>query len=106
MKRWRIHEDALREVDTTVAWYEEQREGIGREFLDDVRTTLAKLRSDPAISTPDRNAPPDARVRRRGLRRFPYLIVFVETATDYVVVAIMHRRRRPGYWASRITRST
>lgn len=105
MKRWRIHEEALAEIDATVDWYEAQREGLGREFLAAVRAAVSKLRSDPTISVPDRSAPSDALVRRRHLYRFPYVIVFAETPTEYVVLAVMHRRRRPGYWSSRVVRS-
>lgn len=43
----------------------------------------------------------DAEIRRRRIERFPYAIVFVESADEYVVVAVMHLRRRPGYWLSR-----
>jgi hypothetical protein len=57
------------------------------------------------MSTPDRAAPTDADVRRRRTNRFPYAIVFVETASEYVVIAVMHLRRRPGYWLSRIERT-
>ncbi len=105
MKRWRIHDEAIAEIDATVDWYELQRDGLGREFLDDLRATVAKLRSDPTLSTPDRFAPPDVTVRRRLLRRFPYLVVFAESTMEYVVLAVMHRHRRPGYWSSRMADS-
>ena|SRR5258706_15913729 len=101
-KRWRVHEETLAEIDATVAWYDAQRAGLGLEFFDDLRATVAELREAPAISTPDRTAPPDANVRRRRLRRFPYAIVFAESATEYVVIAVMHLKRRPGYWLSRL----
>lgn len=41
-------------------------------------------------------------VRRRRIHRFPYVIVFVESTTEYVVIAAMHLRRRPGYWLTRL----
>ena len=101
-KRWRIHEETLAEVDATVGWYEKQRTALGIEFLAELRRTLAQLRAAPGVSTPDRAAPADAHVRRRRVRRFPYAIVFAETATEYVVVAVMHLRRQPGYWLARL----
>jgi hypothetical protein len=36
------------------------------------------------------------------MKRFPYAIVFAETASEYVAIAVMHLRRRPGYWLTRI----
>jgi len=101
-KRWRIHEETLAEIDATVAWYDAQRAGLGLEFLSEVRGTPIELREAPGVSTPERSAPADAHVRRRRMHRFPYAIVFAEVANEYVVIAVMHLRRRPGYWLSRI----
>ena len=104
-KRWRIHEETLAEIDVTAAWYDGQRAGLGTEFLAELRSALAALRAAPEVSTPDRRAPVDAHVRRRGVQRFPYAVVFAESATEYVVIAVMHLRRRPGYWLSRLEES-
>ena len=101
-KRWRIHEETLAEIDATVAWYDEQRAGLGLEFVAEVRHTLTELRAAPGVSTPARSVRAAAQVRRRRVRRFPYAIVFAEAANEYVVIAVMHLRRRPGYWLSRI----
>jgi len=85
MKSWRIHEEAFTEIDASLAWYEEQREGLAGEFVADLRATLMELRNAPMLSMADRSAPPEARVRRRRLRRFPYVVVFADSATEYVV---------------------
>ena len=100
-KRWRIHEDTLAEIDATVSWYEEQRAGLGLEFLGELRTTLDELREAPTASTRE-PVSPEAGVRRRRIHRFPYAVVFAESTTEYVVIAVMHLRRRPGYWLSRV----
>src|SRR5688500_8160270 len=70
-KRWRIHEETLAEIDATVTWYEEQRAGLGLEFLGELRTTLGELREAPTASTRE-PAFPDTGVRRRRVHRFPY----------------------------------
>ena len=36
------------------------------------------------------------------LRRFPFSLVFVEQPTRSLVVAVAHRKRRPGYWRRRL----
>lgn len=36
------------------------------------------------------------------LHKFPYVIVFRETATTVEVVAVAHEHRRPGYWRNRL----
>lgn len=40
--------------------------------------------------------------RRYLLKRFPYLVVYRETATGLQVIAVAHAKRKPGYWRHRI----
>jgi plasmid stabilization system protein ParE len=40
--------------------------------------------------------------RRAVLRRFPFVIVFRDTAERVEIIAVAHGRRRPGYWQDRI----
>jgi hypothetical protein len=39
--------------------------------------------------------------RRYLLHRFPFFVVFRETATRIEILAVAHARRRPGYWLGR-----
>jgi plasmid stabilization system protein ParE len=41
-------------------------------------------------------------VRRVPLKRFPYVVAYLETDAAIRVLAIVHDRRRPGYWLSRV----
>ena len=52
-KRWRVHVETLADVDETVQWYDAQRAGLGVEFLEEVRATVAMLQEDPARGTVD-----------------------------------------------------
>jgi hypothetical protein len=45
---------------------------------------------------------PDLGVRRVRTKRFPYAVVFIELAERIRVIAVMHERRRPGYWKDRL----
>ena len=40
-------------------------------------------------------------MRRRLLRRFPYVIVYVELVTEIRILALAHASREPGYWRER-----
>ena len=40
--------------------------------------------------------------RRYRLTRFPLGIVYVNPDDDIIVFAVMHLRRRPGYWRERL----
>ena len=40
-------------------------------------------------------------VRRALLRGFPYSVVYEESATEVVVLAVAHDKQKPGYWRER-----
>jgi protein associated with RNAse G/E len=42
-----IREEAQEEVEQITAWYEEQREGLGQEFVDSFHASLQQLLSIP-----------------------------------------------------------
>lgn len=79
-----------------VAYYEQQLPELGAEFLREVESTLTRLLEQPKSAPLLRGE-----FRRKGLRRFPYGIIYRIVADELRVSAIAHRRRKPGYWASR-----
>lgn len=42
-------------------------------------------------------------MRRVLTNRFPYAIVYLEYRDEFLVVAIAHTSRKPGYWKNRMT---
>ena len=40
-------------------------------------------------------------VRRRPIHHFPYSVLYRPNTDEIVIVAVAHRRRRPGYWLDR-----
>jgi len=103
-KPWRIHAEAVAEIRATFEWYSAQRLALGREFLAELRHTTSQLRAAPTISTPDRTASPELKIRRRRVQRFPYAVVFMEATNEYVILAVEHLAREPGYWRERATK--
>jgi toxin ParE1/3/4 len=92
-----IHAAAEAEVETAVANYEAQREGLGREFRHGLESTIERIQNLPqAIAPVD-----DRGTRKRRLKRFPYTIYYVELDDTIWIVAVAHQRRRPGYWSGR-----
>jgi plasmid stabilization system protein ParE len=41
-------------------------------------------------------------VRRRLVRRFPFAVFYKTEETRIVVIAVMHARREPGRWKTRV----
>ena len=92
---------AAAELEEAAAWYEEQRLGLGHEFLRAVDDALAFIARWPnaGIAVPD--VPPDVPVRRVPVRRFPYHVVYLEMADAIRILAFSHDGRLPGYWHTR-----
>jgi len=88
---------AEREMLWAANYYENKADGLGEEFLTEVRRTVTRIQERPKSGRVIRG-----RTRRRLLRRFPFGIMYCIEGEDIVVVAIMHLRRRPDYWKERI----
>jgi len=94
-----IEADARDELLAAASWYDDQRDGLGADFLDAVDEVLARIAAAPRSFPSDRF---DDRARRALLSRFPYVVVFVVTENDVRVVAVVHAKRLPHYWTRRI----
>lgn len=44
----------------------------------------------------------EAGTRRILLKRFPFHVIYRELMDDVQILAVMHEKRRPGYWRSRL----
>jgi len=88
---------AQEEMIAAAQYYQQQSIGLGAEFLVEVERTTA------AIAVHPKAAPIVAQaIRRRLLKRFPFGILYVATTDELVILAVMHLRRRPGYWQDRL----
>jgi plasmid stabilization system protein ParE len=87
---------AAADLEEAADWYEAKRSGLGLEFLDAVRATLATISENP------KHYPVLHRDTRRALvQRFPYGLYYRIMAGRVLIVACMHGRRRPSRWKSR-----
>lgn len=100
--RVRFEDEADAEYRLAGRWYEHRREDLGLEFFDAVDATIDRIVAMPHAGTRVPGLAPDLPVRRRGVTRFPYHVVYLETPPRIRVIAIAHDRRKPGYWTSRL----
>ena len=77
-------------VADAARWYEQKRQGLGLEFLAEV-----KQRVSLAAKNPLRYPLIYKDVRRIPLKRFPYLIHFRAEPSRVLVLAVLHARRNP-----------
>ena len=89
LRLW-IQPEAESDIENTFRWYEEQRVGLGHEFLLALEASLQHVRRYP-YSKPKIHH----ELRRTLLRRFPYGVFYLLAERALVVVACFHCRRDP-----------
>ena len=97
MKRLIYLSPAEIELVAAAEFYDSEREGLGRSFLESVRATEMQVRRNPRLWA-FRNKP----VRSCRVERFPYRLHYVEEPERIVVVAVAHLSRHPDYWGDRM----
>jgi plasmid stabilization system protein ParE len=91
-----LRAEAEEDLEEARDWYEDQRPGLGVEFLAEVDAAIYRL-----ADAPQRFPEVHGSLRRGLLRRFPYAIYFLAEADRIVIVAILHQRRNPAAWNQR-----
>ena len=91
-----FHPAAEAEFVSAVRLYEAAVEGLGADLIAEVTRVVGLLCVTPGIGQRL-----DFRHRRFPLQRFPLALVFRVDGDRVVIVAVAHRRRRPGYWQER-----
>ena len=94
-----IEDEARDELFVAAAWYDDQRRGLGDEFLEAIDEALDRVAAAPLSYPQDRCY---ERARRALLVRFPFAVVFVVHNDDVRVVAFAHAKRLPNYWTKRV----
>jgi hypothetical protein len=101
MTRLFVEPEAEEELDEAAARYEDAVPGLGQQFLAEMRQRVGDVLPTP-LSFPVFGDADDVGCAH-AVGRFPHLIVFMlvgDTVSPTVhVLAFMHPRQRPGYWA-------
>lgn len=91
-----LRKEAEEDIRSAQAWYESQRENLGRAFVTEIDRTLESIREHPEAY------PQYFKTARRVLcRRFPYAVYFVYDNSDIMILAVLHQRRHPATLRSR-----
>lgn len=90
--------DARIEFDEAADWYEAQKNGLRREFVYAVNSTIIRI-----VSSPDMFPVVGGTFVRKALvNQFPYSIFFSATDQTILVYAVFHNSRNPLIWRGRI----
>jgi plasmid stabilization system protein ParE len=96
MTSFRILPQASEELEAAVAYYNSQKADLGTAFLSEFEETVERILALPLAARVIRG-----NVRRRPIHRFPFTVLYRAGDDEITIVAIAHRRRRPGYWLGR-----
>src|SRR5438093_2943716 len=94
--RLRFHPAAELDVLAATLWYDEQRAGLGSEFLEHLTSLLERIAEAP-LQFPVI----EGLIRRALLRRFPFGVYFVTIDEAVTVLAVLHLHRHPDTWKPR-----
>lgn len=97
MKTANFHDDAIAELNEAVEYYESQCTGLGRELRLATEATIAQIESHPTRWPIYK----DTLARHCLVRRFPYVIYYLDEPDRIWILAVAHGKRRPDYWQSR-----
>ena len=89
---------AQQDLDDAYNWYEEQNQGLGKEYIRCIDAKMASIQRNPL----QYQVVFREQVRRALVNRFPFSIYFVMDSDMITVMAILHQRRSPQSWKSRI----
>ena len=79
-----------------VAFYEDHAVGLGLDFAAEVHEAIER-----AVTMPLAWTQIEPGIRRVLAHRFPFAVLYAEDGKKLFVLAVMHLRRAPNYWAHR-----
>lgn len=88
---------AKNEFEDAAVRYDEQRAGLGEEFVIEIGQEVAR-----AAAAPERYPIVFGDIRRTVARRFPFSVYFRVRSDSLVVLAVFHGRRNPAIWQRRV----
>ena len=95
-RRLVVAPEAEADMRAAFVWYEEQRPGLGEEFLLAVEAAFATVERSPESLPVVRG-----QLRRAIVRRFPYGVFSIAEDDAIHVLAVLHAKRDPEVWQRR-----
>lgn len=91
-----FHQDAELELNASVDYYQECKDGLGGEFAYEVQKTIQRI-----LEFPTAWQKLDGEIRRSLTNRFPFGIIYFQRGNEIIILAVMQLHRKPNYWKDR-----
>lgn len=90
-------EEAQFELDESVEYYNNEVEGLGETFLQEVLHAIDRIAKFPAAWHPF-----SKNTRRCQTRRFPYGLIYTVLSNTILIISVSSLHRKPNHWKERI----
>ena len=97
MKPHVFHPEAGEEYTQAVEYYAAIVPALGGRFRDEIERVIREV-----CLQPDRFFHISPPAQRALARKFPYSVIYLDQPDRVWIVAVMHAKRRPGYWRERL----
>ena len=98
MPRLDFHPGVFDELNEAYHWYQAQKKDLGERFFQDLDDAFKQIQTTPKFWPLA-----DFGMRKFVLKKFPYSILYPINQDHFKVLAVMHQRRKPGYWKDRLS---
>jgi plasmid stabilization system protein ParE len=95
-----VNPEAQADLAEAIAYYNDQRDGLGREFANCVDEAFATIRENPQLAAEIYRS-----ARLALVRRFPFLVCYRIVEDEVRIISVFHGRRDSRTWKSRVRKS-
>lgn len=92
--------EADQEMLEAARYYQSLSPGLGDDYIAEVERAVHSIASSPK-TWPIL----EGTLRRRLIKRFPFGVLYRIEPDKFLIVAVAHLRKKPGYWKKRISQS-
>jgi plasmid stabilization system protein ParE len=91
------HLQAKLELADAVTWYAAESISNAERFKAELESLVSAI-----LLMPERFSPSAAGTRKARFKKYPYSVIFKQYPTGITIYAVVHDKRRPGYWVDRL----
>ena len=91
-----ILQQAFKELNDAVEYYEREQDGLGLRMMEEVDNHVKWIRRNPTVPRLREGG-----YRRVNLKTFPYYVAYMIREDILWILAIAHGYRKPEYWIKR-----
>jgi toxin ParE1/3/4 len=97
VKAHAFHAEANEEYAQVAEYYARIDPELSKRFYDQIEGLILDIRRQPQLFRLF-----DPPIRRHFSKVFPYAVLYVDQPDRVLIIAVMHMKRRPGYWRNRL----